>query len=134
MQYLLKFFREGEHLSLPGLTQDLINVMKPLSLQQEILLVTTSNVSHRQLAGDDSSDLNRHLSHTERLEEACWHGLLEDILPGTIERPSSGKKLHLWQIRSGSRFLHIELCTFPVVIEKRHSLDPYLFVPTTCAN
>lgn len=119
---------------MPGHIQDLINVMKPLSLQQEILLVTTSKVSRRQLAVEHSSDLNQHLSYSEQLEEACWNGLLEKILPGTIERPASGKKLHLWQIRSGSQFLHIELCTFPVVIEKKYSLDPYLFVPTTCAN
>ena len=109
-------------------------VMKPLSLQQEIFLVTASRISRKQLAGDFSQGLNDHLSDTERLEEACWNGLLDKILPGTIERPSSGKKLHLWQIRTGARFVHIELCTFPVVIEKRYSLDPYHFVPTTCAN
>ena len=118
----------------PGKILDLINVMKPHSLQQEILLITTSKVSRRQLAGDHSADSNQHLTYSELLEEACWNGLLDKILPGTIEHPTSGKKLHLWQIRSGARFLHIELCTFPVVIEKLYSIDPYLFVPTTCAN
>ncbi len=108
--------------------------MKSNSLQQEILLVSYSKISRRQLAGDNRIDLSQHLSYTERLEEACWNGLLDRLLPGTIEKPSSGKKLHLWQIRSGARFLHIELCTFPVVIEKQHSIDPYLFVLTACSN
>ncbi len=108
--------------------------MKTHFLQQEILLVTYSKISRRQLAVNNSYDLNQHLSYTERLEEACRNGLLDKLLPGTIEKHVSGKKLHLWQIRSGACFLHIELCTFPIVIEKQYSIDPYLFVPTTCAN
>lgn len=108
--------------------------MKLHSLQQEILLVTTSKLSHTQLAGDNAFNVKQHLSYTDRLKEACRNGLLDKLLPETIETPSSGKKLHLWQIRSGACFLHIELCTFPVVIEKQHSIDPYLFIPTTCAN
>jgi len=108
--------------------------MKSLSLQQEILLVTTSNVSRRQMDRSRSDDFNRHLSFTDQLEEACWNGLLDEIIPETIQTLSPGKKLHLWQIRQGIGMLHIELCTFPVVIDKQYSLDPYLFVPMTCGN
>jgi hypothetical protein len=108
--------------------------MKPKSLQQEILLLTASRISRRQLAGDRHLNNSPHLSFNEQLEEACRNGLLDRLLPGTIEQPSSGKKLHLWQIRSGARFLHIELCTFPIVIEKEHSLDPYLFLPLMYGN
>lgn len=106
--------------------------MKPNSIQQEILLLTTSTISEWQLEENNFSDNNQKLSYTEQLEEACWNGLLDKILPGTIEKPSSGKKLHLWQIRSGSSFIHIELCTFPIVIEKQLSIDPYFFLPQVC--
>ncbi len=108
--------------------------MNPRFLQQEILLVTTTKISRRQLAKNNKSYNNIKLSNTEQLEEACWNGFLDKLLPGTIERPSSGKKLHLWQIRPGSSSLRIELCTFPVVIEKHYSIDPYFFVPILCNN
>ncbi|MEO5996088.1 MAG: hypothetical protein ABIN89_05165 [Chitinophagaceae bacterium] len=103
--------------------------MKPNSIQQEILLVTSTRIPEWQLERTDIYDKSQHLSYTEQLEEACWNGLLDDLLPGTIEKPTSGKKLHLWQVRSGSSFIRIELCTFPIVIEKQLSIDPYFFVP-----
>ena len=106
----------------------IIIFMKPNSIQQEILLVTSSTLSERQLEENNFIENNRNLSYSEQLEEACWNGLLDRILPGTIEKPISGKKLHLWQIRSGSSFIHIELCTFPIVIEKHLSIDPYFFL------
>ena len=108
--------------------------MKPASLQQEILLVTTTKISRRQLAGNNKSCNHNKLSDTEQLEEACWHGFLDKLLPGTIGKPSSGKKLHLWQIRPGSSLLRIELCTFPVVIERYYSIDPYIFLPMLCKS
>ena len=107
--------------------------MKPASLQQEILLVTSTKISRRELAGGNDH-INNKLSDTAQMEEACWNGLLYKILPGTIEMPSSGKKLHLWQIRPGDSLLRIELCTFPVVIEKHYSIDPYFFLPMLCSN
>lgn len=108
--------------------------MKPRSIQQEILLVTATKIPEHQLTGHSIDYNNQSLSYTAQLEEACWNGLLDNLLPGTIETPYSGKKLHLWQIRSGSSFLHIELCTFPIVIEKPLSIDPYFFVPFVSSN
>ena len=103
--------------------------MKPNSLQQEILLITSTKIPAWQLERTNIYDKNQPLSYNEQLEEACWNGLLDDLLPGTIEKPTSGKKLHLWQIRSGSSFIRIELCLFPTVIEKQLSIDPYFFLP-----
>ena len=63
-------------------------------LQQEILLLTDTTFSQRQLCENDAKDDSSHLSESEKLEEACWTGLLDELLPEII----ANKKLHIWQI------------------------------------
>ncbi len=96
--------------------------MKKESVQQEIILVANSTFSNRELYHNDNRR-GRTLSSMEQLEEACWNGLLEDSLPEIVEKSANGKSLYLWHIRHGRSFLQIELCEFPVMIEKRYSID-----------
>ena len=108
--------------------------MKPHSLQQEILLVTTSKISRRQLVGDHSFELSQHLSYKEQLEEACWNGLLTEMLPEMMEQTASGKQLFLWHIRKGASFLKVELSEMPPRLEEHFSIDPAFFLPTLVYN
>ncbi|HXL55851.1 MAG TPA: hypothetical protein VN958_06330 [Chitinophagaceae bacterium] len=103
--------------------------MKTKSTQQEILLMTNTSFSQRQLCEKDIPESNKYFSRTEQLEDACWNGLLDEMLPGIIEKSSSGKRLHLRQIRPAKSFLEIELCEYPLQIEQEFSIDPYTFLP-----
>lgn len=98
------------------------------TIQQEILLMTTTTFSKRRWHNNETPDNRKSLSDTEQLEEICWNGLLKEMLPEIIVRSSSGKDLYLWQIRNGKSYLQIELCEFPLEIEKLFSIDPHFFL------
>ena len=102
--------------------------MKPTSVQQEILLLTGTNFSSRHCYEKDDNNQN-HLTEKEQLEEACWNGLLQQMLPEICEQPY-GKKLYLWQITETNSFIEIELGELPVEKENYCSRDPYSFLPT----
>jgi len=107
--------------------------MKTTSIQQEILLMTNTTFSKQQWVEKDPS-INNKLSQTERLEDACWNGLLYEMFPGIVEKSLAGKQLYLWQIRHGESCLQIELCEQPKAIDLWYSIDPYSFLLTTSHN
>ena len=98
-------------------------------LQQEILLLTGTAFSQRQLCKNDPKDDRNNLSESEKLEEACWAGLLEELLPEII----TNKNLCLWQIGDSEFSLQIELSEYPST-EKQFSVNPYYFLRTTQYN
>lgn len=107
--------------------------MKTKFTQQEILLLTVSKFSEREWAEKIVEDKNK-LTATEKLEDACWNGLLDTMLPEVIEKTPEGKKLFLWNIRQCKSFLEIELSESSPVIERENSIDPYLFASTIPLN
>src|SRR3954465_15601868 len=98
-------------------------VMKTHPIRQEILLVTNSTFSNRKWCEKDSYS-DRHLSHRQQLEEACWNGL-DGLLPEIVEKTRSGKRLLVWHIRRNESFLQIELCESPALIQKDRSINAY---------
>ena len=54
--------------------------MKTNSTQQEIILLTGTTFSAREWCERESNKENN-LSDKEQLEEACWNGLLPEMLP-----------------------------------------------------
>jgi hypothetical protein len=103
--------------------------MKTNTTQQEILLMTNTTFSQRQLCEKDISEDDKYFSGAEQLENACWNGLLDEMLPNILEKSSEGKRLHLRQIKHAKCFLEIELCEYPLTIEQEFSIDPYAFLP-----
>ncbi len=102
--------------------------MKTKFTQQEILLITGTKFSEREWAEKIVEDKNK-LTGADKLEDACWNGLLDEMLPELVEKTADGKKLFLWHIRHGRSFLEIELSESPPIIEREFSIDPYFFVP-----
>lgn len=101
--------------------------METRSTQQEILLITGTKFAEREWAEKLVEDKNK-LSATEKLEDACWNGLLGEMLPELVQKTTDGKNLFLWNIRQCRSFLEIELSDASPVIERENSIDPYLFV------
>lgn len=101
--------------------------MKTNSTQQEILLMTGTTFSTRQWCEKDAGRQNN-LTAKEQLEEACWNGLLQEMLPEICEQPEGNKKLFLWQIKEGRSFIELELGETPEEPEKYFSIDPYSFL------
>ncbi|MEO8412586.1 MAG: hypothetical protein ABI472_02965 [Ginsengibacter sp.] len=101
--------------------------MKTDSTQQEILLLTGTSFSNREWCEKISGDTN-HLTSKEQLEEACWNGLLREILPEIYMLPGSQKKLFIWQIKEGKSFIELELGEIPGETDEQLSINPYLFL------
>src|SRR5215470_4265165 len=92
-------------------------------LQQEIVLVTGTSFSQRQLSDRDGKNEGKDLPESEKLEKAIWDGLLDELLPEIIEN----KKLHIWQIGDTESSLLIELSQYPTR-QKQFSINPYYFL------
>ena len=108
--------------------------MKNEATQHEILLVTgTSFASSLGVMRDDQNN-NEHFTEREQLENACWNGLLEEMLPEAYAKHPNAGILYLWQIREAAYFLELEIGEFPASIEKFHSIDPYSFLGTKIVN
>lgn len=109
--------------------------MKTFKAQQEILLITTTTFSLRDLSyKNDRERGNSFFTIKEQLEEACWNGLLPDMLPEIILRTGVNNKLFIWRMQEGNSFLWIELATQPTKCDSIYSINPNFFSPTFNEN
>jgi len=102
--------------------------MERSTTQQEILLITGSAFFQQQCYEKNEQDSSRNMSQQEKLEEACWNGMLQELLPGLIAKSPEGKALLLWEIRHGNSFLELDLCETPAKPDYYYSVDPYMFL------
>ena len=108
--------------------------MKTNFTQQEILLMTGTNFTKNSLCKKNTGDESSAANDRDQLEEACWNGLLQEMLPEIYVKSAIGKKLYLWQIREAGSFLEIELGELPLVKDGDLSIDPYTFMETKVFN
>ncbi|MGZ8537687.1 MAG: hypothetical protein ACXWV9_05445 [Flavisolibacter sp.] len=103
--------------------------MKAIKTQQEILLITGTRFSSRLYASKDDHSNQDQLSDNEKLQEACWNGMIEELLP-ELREDVDKKKLFLWNIVQGDAFLELKFSNAPTELDDKHlSIDPYSFVP-----
>jgi hypothetical protein len=102
--------------------------MKTNSTQQEILLMTGTSFSSRQWCEKNDAAQNQ-FTNKEQLQNACWNGLLQEMLPEICKPTADNKNLYLWQITEGTSFIDLELGEVPGEIEKNYSINPYSFLP-----
>jgi len=107
--------------------------MEPNIMQQEVLLNTDTQFAHRQWADKDSISSER-LSAIEKLEKACWDGLVKELIPELDITRLHNKKLWLWQVHETRSFLALDFYEYPGPKEKYASIDPYLFIDEAGRN
>jgi len=78
---------------------------------------------------DDQGKADQY-TEKEQLEDACWNGLLQEMLPEAYAKTEHSGMLYLWQIREAAFFLELEIGEFPAAIDKYYSIDPYSFLET----
>ena len=98
--------------------------MEKKYFQIEILLVTGTTFSAGNWVGKEDGPPGRQLSESERLQEACWNGLLKIMLPEIWIDPPSGGTLYLWEVREAQSILTLELSEVPLPIEPAWSITP----------
>ena len=109
--------------------------MKNKSTQQEILIMLGTGLSKLVGSLKDISHHNKPATESEMLEEACWNGLLCDMLPEIWEHVQSSDHIFIWQVRKAESFIEMEIGNEPMQFkENNYCIDPYAFVPTLINN
>jgi hypothetical protein len=103
-------------------------IMKSESTLQEILLITSTTFSKRQLCETNMKDKKRVLSPVQQLETACWNGLLDELLPEIVLQSAPHKKLYLWQVEKRKFSLSVIKADRPPDQDGWYALDPHLFL------
>ena len=104
--------------------------MGKYSVHQEILLIRGTSFVSEELCKKDDARYDRHLFENERLEEACWDGMLQTRLPEIFLEASDGGELFLWQIKEAASFLVLQLGEDPADMDSHFSIVPYSFIST----
>src|SRR4051812_15079909 len=102
-------------------------------IQQEVLLIMDSQFAHRPWADKDPK-ASANLSSIEKLEKACWDGLVKEMIPELDITLETDKKLWLWHVHETNSFLALDFYEYPVAKEKESSIDPHLFMEGTNSN
>ncbi len=94
--------------------------------QQEILLVTGNGYLSREwVKKEETGKDNDQSAGNDKLEEACWNGLVQELLPEIFEKTADNKNLPLWSVRKTDSFLELELSDYPAAVDNYFSIDPY---------
>jgi hypothetical protein len=109
-------------------------MMKKVTVQQEILLITGTSFSARQCCEKDETQKKDNLTEQEKLEEACWNGLLPELLPELFPMTDAHTKLYLWQVVEGFYLLQLDLGELPAQKDPQFSIDPYYCLSAKCYN
>lgn len=96
--------------------------------QQEIILVSSSRFANRQYIEKDTTDNQQNQSREEKFREACWNGILKEILPELFLLSGNQSGMYLWQMREAQYILAMEMAEHPSEIEWHLSIDPYYFL------
>jgi hypothetical protein len=100
------------------------------TIHQQILLFTGTHFSSRQSFLANSHENN--FSEADELQNACWSGLLKEMLPEICE--TDNKDLFLWQIKENKTSIDIEIGELPDEVDDFSSIDPYAFLETLSFN
>lgn len=103
--------------------------MKNNATQQEVLLMTATGFASRQYSEKDSTGYSNMQPAIEILKEACWNGLIKEMLPELFQvNKDIAGTLFLWQVREANQFVALEMGEYPTGVDKYWSIDPYRFM------
>ncbi len=94
--------------------------------QQEVILITGSRFANRQQQEKDPGQSKS--SQEEKFREACWNGLLKEMLPEVFLQTEEPSKLFLWQMREAQFLLALQMAEYPMEVDMLNSIDPYCFL------
>jgi len=105
--------------------------MAKLSTLQEIILVNDTQFANRQYSEvkKPAPEKSRnYIAQHEKLKEACWNGLLRDMMPELFLHFGRDEKLYMWQMRECENMITMEMAEEPSPIDFSASIDPYCFM------
>lgn len=94
--------------------------------QQEVLVMTNTSFAAREWCSNDQREEAQFFSQKEQFKQACWNGLMPEMLPECFD---PAKSLQLWEMNEADSFIELEYGEFLAKKEKKYSVNPYLFLP-----
>ncbi len=106
--------------------------MKNVNGKEILLLLNTRFLVRNWLAQKNHYE-QKETDTKDQLKEACWNGLVQDILPECFENrfEESG---YLWDINEAKSFVGLDYSLTCPAKEKFLSLDPYIFLSVQGLN
>ncbi len=98
--------------------------MNKTATQQEIILLTNSQFAKKEFQKNygEKESLQKH-----QLEEACWDGLLINLLPELLKL-NRHSNINLWNINVANNFLDLQFSKSPKKMDEALCLNPYIFL------
>ncbi len=100
--------------------------MKEKYIQQEIIFFINNKFSHNLLCEKNESKEKPPASAKEQMVEACWNGLLGQLLP-EISIKVENKPLTIWEVQEAENSIVLQLGTLTVV-DPQNAINPYCFL------
>ena len=91
--------------------------------------MTGTHFSAGQCATKDDPGSRQKQSEIEQLEEACWNGLLPEMLPEIMVHPQEDAPIYLWEVRQSNTCIELEFGELPVSLDNQYSIAPQSFLP-----
>lgn len=104
------------------------------AIQQEVVLATNSRFARHQYCEQNEKDPGKKSSKEENFINACWNGMLKDMLPELFIQHHSDTHLFLWQMRTCNNTLTLEMSEEPREMDFSASIDPYCFMELQVYN
>lgn len=95
---------------------------------QEIMVIYSSRFFSRELLDNEELANDHQLTHKEQLADACWNGLLREMLPEITSA------LILQQINEGNQFLNVCMGENDDSSFGLLSINPYFFLNSVRKN
>jgi hypothetical protein len=108
--------------------------MEPNYTQVEILLMTGTSFALGNLCKKEDSRRDDNITEKDQLQEACWNGLIQAMLPEICLRSENGDRLYLWNVKEAESFLELELGEIFADMDPHSSITPHLFFSTLAYN
>jgi|SRR5664279_2513092 len=102
--------------------------MKNKTGQQEILLSFNSSFLSMVYTEKCITGAPSPFMYVEKLEEACWNGLLKEVLPEICDMSTSGTQMFIWGIRDYNSIMEIDIGEYPAAKDNFLCIDPYKFM------
>ncbi|HMK27440.1 MAG TPA: hypothetical protein VK483_15515 [Chitinophagaceae bacterium] len=107
--------------------------MNPQNINQEILLFIGTSFANRKLCDTENKEARSITTH-EKLENACWDGLLGELLPDLAGATRSKAEGIIWKIITADNFLCINMGAYNKPVMGESSIDPYCFITSLNIN
>ena len=101
-------------------------VIKQQTTNHEVLFFTNTRFSKKQFCENKCNGVDP--SALSQLENACWNGMVFEILPDIIKSSSAKKDSYTWEVIPAKNFIEVKIGAVPYTVENSISLNPYLFL------